>query len=413
MTDPNTANPPTTPPVPANGRRRRALLGITGVIVLAGLAYTAYWALVLNHYESTDNAYVQGNVVQVTPQVGGTVLAIAADDTDRVNAGQVIVRFDATDARIAFEQAQEQLAQAVREVRGLYANDTTLSAQIKLREADLARAESDLARTRDDVQRRAPLVASGAVGREELEHARAQQSAAQAAVSAAQAAIQVAREQRAANQVQTSGTTLENHPVVARAASRVRDAALTLSRTEVRAPIDGFVAKRSVQLGQRVAAGTPMLAVIGLKDVWVEANFKENQLRNLRLGQPVALTADVYGDQVNFHGRIEGLGAGTGAAFALLPAQNASGNWIKVVQRIPVRIALDPKELATHPLRLGMSMLARVDISQTDGPVLAPGTRAPSVTQTRAFEVVDDGAEGAIRRIIAANGGRVSTIDKR
>ena len=389
-----------------NPVRKKALAAVTAVVAVAGIAYGAYWALVLNHYESTDNAYVQGNVVQLTPQVGGTVIAINADDTDHVKAGQWLVKLDPADAQVALDQAEAQLAQTVREVRTVYANNSTLKAQIALRQADMARAQSDLARAQDDVARRAPLVATGAVGKEEFDHVNAQLAASKSSVAAAQSAMVAAREQLASNQTLTDGTAVEQHPNVLRAAARVREASLALKRAELLAPVDGFVAKRSVQLGQRVAAGAPLMSVIALNQVWVEANFKESQLRNLRLGQPVTLVADVYGKKVEYHGAVEGLGAGTGAAFALLPAQNATGNWIKVVQRVPVRITLDAKELVEHPLRVGLSMDAKVDVSQTDGRMLADALRTSTpAVQTHVFDADNAAADAEVRKIIAANGG--------
>ena len=359
-------NAPTETPTAPNGTRKKALLTVTAVVAVGAIAYGSYWALVLNHYESTDNAYVQGNVVQITPQLGGTVVAIQAEDTQRVKAGQVLVKLDPADAQVALEQAEAQLAQTVREVRTLYANNGTLKSQITLRQADLTRAQAELARAQDDVARRTPLAATGAIGKEELVHAQAQVEALKASAAAAQSAVAAAQGQLQTNQVQTDGVPVAQHPNVLRASARVREAQLAVQRATLVAPVEGVVAKRTVQLGQRVAAGTPLLSVIALDQLWVEANFKEGQLRNLRLGQPVELTADVYGRKTVFHGKVSGLGAGTGAAFALLPAQNATGNWIKVVQRVPVRIALDAKELAEHPLRVGLSMEARVDVSGSD-----------------------------------------------
>jgi membrane fusion protein (multidrug efflux system) len=407
----NNKSPESTPAVAAttavqpNGARKKALGGVAAAVVVAGIAYGAYWALVLNHFESTDNAYVQGNVVQLTPQVGGTVVAINADDTDHVKAGQLLVRLDPADAQVALEQAEAQLAQTVREVRTLFANNSTLKAQIALREADLARAQSDMVRAQDDVNRRSPLVQTGAVGKEEFNHSTAQLAAAKSSVAAAQSAVVAAREQLTSNQTLTDGVAVDQHPNVLRAAARVREAYLALKRADLVAPVDGFVAKRSVQLGQRIAAGAPLMSVIALNDVWIEANFKESQLKNLRIGQPVELQADVYGKKVEYRGTIEGLGAGTGAAFALLPAQNATGNWIKVVQRVPVRIKLDAKELAEHPLRVGLSMDAKVDVSNTDGRMLADGSRPSMITQTKVFDEINSAADGDVRRIIAANGG--------
>ena len=398
-------NAPQTTPA-GNPNRKKALSAVAGLVVVAGIAYAAYYALVLNHYESTDNAYVQGNVVQLTPQIGGTVLAIKADDTDFVKAGQLLVKLDPADAQVTLDQAEAQLAQTVREVRTLYANNSTLKAQIALREADLARAQSEVARSQDDVSRRSPLLASGAVGKEEFNHATSQLSAAKSAVAAAQSAVEAAREQLLSNQTLTDNTSVEQHPNVLRAAARVREAALAVKRADLMAPVDGYVAKRSVQLGQRVQAGAPLMSVIALNQVWVDANFKESQLRNLRIGQPVSLTADMYGKKVEYHGKVDGLGAGTGAAFALLPAQNATGNWIKVVQRLAVRVTLDPKEVAEHPLRVGLSMDAKVDVSDTSGKALADAPRASSTIVGEIADPAANAADEQVRKIIAANLGR-------
>ena len=406
MTTVDNTTPAATVPPSGNPTRKKALTAVAASVAVAGIAYAVYWAMVLNHFESTDNAYVQGNVVQITPQLSGTVIAINADDTDHVKAGQLLVRLDPADAQIALDQAEAQLAQTVREVRTLYANNSTLRAQIALREADLARAQSDVARAQDDVARRAPLLASGAVGKEEFNHVTSALTASKSGVAAAQSAVVAAREQLASNQTLTDGIAVEQHPNVLRASARVREAWLAMKRADLLAPVDGYVAKRSVQLGARVQAGTPLMSVIALNHVWIEANFKESQLQNLRLGQPVELIADVYGKKVAYHGAIEGLGAGTGAAFALLPAQNATGNWIKVVQRVPVRIALDAKELAEHPLRVGLSMDAKVDVSKTDGRMLADATRAAVATQTSVFDQNNTAADAQVRQIIVANGGQ-------
>ena len=402
-------NAPQANPTPAgNPKRKKALTAVALVVALAGIGYGAYYGLVLSHYEHTDNAYVQGNVVQLTPQVGGTVLAINADDTDFVKAGQVLVKLDPADAQVALDQAEAQLAQTVREVRTLYANNATYKAQIALRDAELARVQSDVARAQEDVNRRTPLLATGAVGKEEYEHATAQLNAAKAAVASAQSAALAAREQLASNQSLTDNTSVEQHPNVQRASARVREAFLAVKRSELVAPVDGYVAKRSVQLGQRVQAGTPLMSVIALNQVWVDANFKESQLKSLRIGQPVTLTADMYGSKVQYHGKVEGLGAGTGAAFALLPAQNATGNWIKVVQRLPVRVALDPKELVEHPLRVGLSMEAKVDVADTSGKALADAPRANGVGHAAAIEANNAEADAEVRKIIALNVGRAA-----
>ena len=410
---PPAANPPATSPAvnpPAataaagtNGTRKRGLKLIAALVALAGIGWGVWHWIYSRHLVNTDNAYVAGNVVQITPQVGGTVIAINADDTDFVRAGQPLVKLDPADARVALEQAQAQLAQTVREVRVLFANNTTLAAQVGTRDADLARVRSDLARAQDDVNRRAPLVASGAVGREEFQHASAQLTAARSAVAAAQSGVLAAREQLGASRTQTDGTSIEQHPNVLRAAARVREAYLGLQRAELVAPIDGYIAKRGVQIGQRVQAGAPLMTLVALNQLWVDANFKESQLQDLRIGQPADMEADVYGKKVVYHGKVSGLGAGTGAAFALLPAQNATGNWIKVVQRVPVRIALDPSELTAHPLRVGLSMDVTVDTQDQSGKSLSDTPRTSALASTEVFDAQQRASNVQVDRIIAAS----------
>ena len=389
-----------------SGTRKRGLTLITVSVVLAGLGWGVWHWIYSRHQANTDNAYVAGNVVLITPQVAGTVIAINADDTDFVRAGQPLVKLDPADARVALEQAQAQLAQALREVRVLFANNTTLSAQIGSRTADLTRMQSDLARAQDDVNRRQPLVASGAVGREEFQHATAQLAVAKSAVNAAQSGVQAAKEQLAAGQTQTDGTSVEQHPNVLRAESRVREAYLGLQRSELVAPMDGYIAKRGVQIGQRVQAGAPLMTLVALDHLWVDANFKESQLQELRIGQPVDMLADVYGKKVVYHGKVSGLGAGTGAAFALLPAQNATGNWIKVVQRVPVRVLLDPKELSEHPLRVGLSMDVTVDTRDQSGKSLSDTPRISAMASTEVFDAQQRATNLKVDQIIAASLGR-------
>jgi membrane fusion protein (multidrug efflux system) len=391
---------------PAGARRRSALLGIALLVALGGAGWWG-WGLLHAQVESTDNAYAQANVVQISAINGGTVVSVAADDNDFVKAGQVLVKLDPADARIVLEQAEARLAQTVREVRQLYTGNAALKSQVGQRDAELARAQAELARASEDVKRREPLVASGAVGREEAEHARAQLNQARSVLAAAQAAVQTAREQFLANQTLTDGSTVAQHPQVQAASARVREAWLGLRRAEVLSPIDAHVVRRSVQVGQRVAPGAPLLGLVALREAWVDANFKEVQLQRLRIGQPATLHADLYGESVVFHGRVSGLGSGTGAAFALLPAQNATGNWIKVVQRVPVRIQLDPRELIAHPLRVGLSMQVTVDVSRQDGKLLADVPRAQPLAQTDLYDTQLRLADLHVQRIISANLGRV------
>lgn len=400
--DVNSSSEPQLDPA-AVKHRRKVLLSVTLVVVLAALAFGVYEWLLGGRYETTDNAYVQGNVIQITPRVEGTVEAIYADDTDFVKAGQVLVRLDPADAHIRLEQAEAQLAQAVRQARTLYADNETLNAQIALRQAEVVKARSDLARAEDDRKRRTTLASNGAVSREELRHAEASSAAARSTLAAAEAALAAAREQLTSNQALTDGTDVIHHPAVQSAAAAVREAYLANERMAVLAPTDGYVARRNVQLGQRVSAGSNLMTIVPLREVWVEANFKENQLRDLRLGQEATLTADLYGTKVRYTGKVTGLGVGTGAAFALLPAQNATGNWIKVVQRVPVRIELTGDELAEHPLRVGLSMDVKVRISDKSGNMLAATPRTEAFAQTDVFRQQEEGAEADVTRIIAAN----------
>ena len=389
-----------------NNSRKKWLLRVTVLVVVLGAAYGIYDWMVNSHYEETDNAYVQGNMVQIAPQTAGTVQSIMADDTDYVKEGQILVRLDPADAKVAFEQAKANLAQAVRQVRTLYVNNGSFTAQIAQRQAEVSKAKNDLARAQSDLKRRQALSGNGAVSKEELSHAQSQVDAAQAAVNASQAAVSTAREQLASNQSLTEGIRVNDHPNVQAAAAKVREAYLAMQRVELVSPVSGVVGKRSVQVGQRVAPGTPLMTVVPMNQLWVEANFKENQLRNLRLGQPVKMTADLYGKKVEFAGTVEGLGVGTGAAFSLLPAQNATGNWIKVVQRVPVRIALDAKQLQDHPLRVGLSMLVDVDIQNQDGKLLAELPRKEPLAQTNVYDVQDKGADAVIAEVITNNAGK-------
>ncbi|MGJ7489712.1 HlyD family secretion protein [Variovorax sp. ZT4R33] len=389
-----------------NPKRRRALTALAAAVIVVGGGWGVYEWLVASHYEDTDNAYVQGNVIQITPQIAGTVMAIMADDTDFVKSGQPLVQLDPADAKVALAQSEAALGQAVRQVRTLYVNNGSLAAQVALKQADIAKAQSDIARAQDDLKRRQALTGNGAVSKEELNHSETTLANAKSALAAAQAGVTAAREQLVSNQSLTEGTSVERHPSVLAAAAKVRESWLAVQRVSMPAPVDGYVAKRTVQLGQRVAAGTPMMSIVPLNQLWVDANFKEVQLRNIRIGQPVKLTADLYGKKVSYEGKVAGLGVGTGAAFALLPAQNATGNWIKVVQRVPVRIALDAEQLKANPLRVGLSMDAEVDVTDKGGKALADAPRSTAFAQTQVYAAADTEADAEVARIIAANLGR-------
>ncbi|MGB3461925.1 MAG: HlyD family efflux transporter periplasmic adaptor subunit [Rhodanobacter lindaniclasticus] len=360
------------------------------VLVLVGaLALAVYWIAVGQYRESTEDAYVGGNVVSVTAQVGGVVTAIRADDTDFVQAGRSLVQLDDTDARLALARAKAQLARTVRQVRAQYAAVGQTRANLAAREVDLARAKADLAHRRE-------LLASGAISGEEVRHATQ-------AVHAATAALDAAREQLAGRRALVDRASIETQPDVLAAASQLRDACVAAYRTDVPAPVAGVVTGRHVQLGQKIAPGVPLMSVVPLDHLWVEANFKESQLRHLRIGQPVELTADVYGNQVVYRGTVMGQEAGTGSAFSLLPAQNATGNWIKVVQRVPIRIALDSRQVAAHPLQLGLSMRVTVDTRERSGARLA-SMKSPAHgyrTDVYAHQLAD--ADALVAQVIQAN----------
>jgi len=391
---------------PASKTRRNALLWVICLTSLAGLAYAGYWWMQVRGSERTDNAYVHAPLVQVAAQQAGTVVKVGVEETERVAAGQVLVRLDAAEARLVRERAEAQLAQAVREARGTIAQDTVLLAGVRTREAELERLRAEEARATDDLARRAPLLASGAVGQEEFAHAQTTLAALKASRMAAASALDTAREQRAAHRVQFEGLRIEQHPSVERAATALREALLGESRLEIPAPLAGQIARRTVQVGQRIAAGQVLMSVVPLEQVWVEANFKEVQLRQMRVGQPVQLTADLHGQAIEYRGHVVGLGAGTGASFAVLPAQNASGNWVKVVQRVPVRIELDAEQLEKHPLRVGLSMHVTVYVTRQDGARLTDFKPPQRSQQTPVYEQALVKADEQVRTVIARHAGR-------
>lgn len=335
----------------AKTHRKRNLVIVTLLFLITAavvaLAYFLFW----QYEEETEDAYVAGHLVMITPQVNGTVRKVMYDDTDVVKKGDVLVALDDSDFQLAYDRAQNELIQAIRQNKQQTAVNSKAKAQVLLRKADLARAQADL-------RRRESLAGTEAVSGEELSHARAAVVQAQAALKAVEA------EEVSAQAALGSNIPLRQQPAVQTAISHIKDAWLNLQRTQIRSPISGQIAKRNVQVGQRIVQGTPMMAVVPLSELWVDANFKESQLRKMKIGQPVEMTADLYGSKVVYHGKVMGLSAGTGSAFSLLPAQNATGNWIKVVQRVPVRISLDAKELQQNPLRVGLSMTVKVDIAE-------------------------------------------------
>lgn len=372
-------------------QRRNALMFLTFIFIAIGVGWGIYWYLVLRHYESTDNAYVAGNQVQIQSQVSGSVMTVNVDNTDFVQSGTVLVELDPRDAELALDKAKTELANSVRQTRQHTINSRQLQANIDVKRSELSRLQNDL-------KRREVLGNSNLIGKEELQHARE-------SVVSAKAALDMAVEQYNANQAIVLNTSIEKQPAVEQAATQVRNAWLALQRTKIVSPVDGYVSRRSVQIGSQITPSTPLMAIVPSSGMWIDANFKETQLADMRIGQPAKVTADFYGKDVVFNGTVVGLDMGTGSAFSLLPAQNASGNWIKVVQRLPVRIALDPAQLEERPLRIGLSTEVTIDTLNKDGKVLSKGMRDAPAYHTSALAVDMSPADKIVTEIINNNAG--------
>lgn len=384
------ANTPPQPITPKKKSKRKTFLSLLFLgLVLGGAFYTYEWYTHGRFFEETDNAYVGGNQVQIMSEVAGTVKQINADNTYFVEAGDVLVELDSTDAEQAFNKAKANLANQVRQMQQLVINSKQYSANIEQKEIDLKQAN-------DDLNRRLSLSGSNAIGKEELQHAKD-------AVISAQAALKSAKEQYNANQALTLDTPIAEQPSVLNAATQLKEAWLALQRTRIVSPTSGYVSRRSVQVGAQITPNTPLMAVVPAEDLWIDANFKETQLRKMRIGQTVEVVTDLYGEDVVFQGTIQGIEMGTGSAFSLLPAQNATGNWIKIIQRVPVRIELDKEQLATHPLRIGLSSKVNVDTRDQRGGILASKKDISSLYQTNTnhFDVKE--IDNLIQSIILEN----------
>jgi membrane fusion protein (multidrug efflux system) len=382
------ANVEPVPPAPTS-KRRNILILIAAIFIVAGLLWAAFWVLVLAKRERTDDAYVNGNRVVISAQVSGTVIAVLADDTQLVKAGQVLARLDPIDAETGLSRTASALAQTVRQVRQEKSTADQYDSVIETRKLELSRAENDLAK-------REPLLAERAIAPEEVRHARE-------SVELARAALTQAVRQSNSSHALVDGTAVENNPAVLQAKAAYRDAWIASQRNAVVAPVTGYVAERSVQLGQHIQAGQALMTVIPLNSLWVDANFKEVQLRHLRIGQPAEVRSDLYGGAFIFHGHVKGMSAGTGAAFSLLPAQNASGNWIKVVQRVPVRIQIDDADLVKSPLRVGLSATVTVDTTTRNGPVLAMDANDTPVGDTQVYTQDLDKANAEADAVVRRN----------
>lgn len=389
----HTAAPPAALNDPAldarRATRRKRFIVFFAVVLVAALAWIAYWLLSDRYYEDTDDAYVAGSIVQVAAQIPGSVTDVVVADTQAVRAGQTLVKLDDTEASVAFAQAKAQLAQAVRQVANAKISNTMYVEAVNARRADLSLAQ------------RAFAARSGAsveiVAPEELARARAAVAGAQANLAAAQAQLDAAR-------ALGSKLPVDESPAVVQAAAQFKLAYRNLKRTTIVAPVDGTIGQRSVQVGQQVGPGVPLMSIVQLNQLWIEANFKEGQIRHMRIGQPVEIVSDLYGSRVSYRGRVQGFSAGTGSAFSMLPSQNAAGNWIKVVQRVPVVIAIEPRDLAAHPLRVGLSMRATVDTHDRNGHALDSEPPTPAVS-TRVHDGVASEAESAAAAIIRENQG--------
>ncbi|MCA8293836.1 efflux RND transporter periplasmic adaptor subunit [Burkholderia sp. AU30198] len=389
----HTAAPPAALNDPAldarRATRRKRFIVFFAVVLVAALAWIAYWLLSDRYYEDTDDAYVAGSIVQVAAQIPGSVTDVVVADTQAVRAGQTLVKLDDTEASVAFAQAKAQLAQAVRQVANAKISNTMYVEAVNARRADLSLAQ------------RAFAARSGAsveiVAPEELARARAAVAGAQANLAAAQAQLDAAR-------ALGSKLPVDESPAVVQAAAQFKLAYRNLKRTTIVAPVDGTIGQRSVQVGQQVGPGVPLMSIVQLNQLWIEANFKEGQIRHMRIGQPVEIVSDLYGSRVSYRGRVQGFSAGTGSAFSMLPSQNAAGNWIKVVQRVPVVIAIDPRDLAAHPLRVGLSMRATVDTHDRNGHALDSEPPTPAVS-TRVHDGVASDAERAAAANIRENQG--------
>ncbi|AOM40894.1 multidrug efflux MFS transporter periplasmic adaptor subunit EmrA [Xenorhabdus hominickii] len=371
--------------------RRNIIILLTLFFLIIGAIYAVYWFLVLHHQQETDNAYVTGNQVQIMSQVTGSAITVNFDDTDFVKSASVLVQLDPRDAELALKKAENELAHTVRSTHESMINSTQYQATIELKEIALRKAQNDL-------KRREILGSKNLIGKEELQHMRE-------ATSMAQAELNFAIAQYKSNKAAILDTPLEKQPAVEKAAAGVRDTWLALQRTQIVSPVDGYVARRAVQVGSRINSGTPLMAIVPTNNMWIEANFKETQLANMRIGQPVTIISDFYGNDVIYRGKVAGINMGTGSAFSLLPAQNASGNWIKVVQRLPVRIELDPEQLKQHPLRIGLSTKVIVNTANTDGASLATTERSLPIYHTDALTIDMAPANKVVTDIINSNSG--------
>jgi len=371
--------------------RKKILGGLTLGLLIISLLIFLLWFFILRFHKTTDDAYVNGNQVVVTPQISGYITAVTVNDTQLVEAGHILVQLDTIDQTISLEKAKNELAETVRNVAQMFKNVEKLK-------ADVESSKAEMARTGQDYEHRKKLVQCGAISVEDFQHSEAFFIQAYANLLAAQFSLSGA-------EALIEGTTIETHPLVEKAKAATKDAFVNLQRCTIRSPVQGIVTNKQAQVGQAITPNTPLMILVPMDQIWVDANFKEEQLRKVRIGQPVKMTSDIYGRDVTYHGKVIGIGAATGSVLSVLPPQNATGNWIKIVQRLPVRIRLDQDEIKVYPLRLGLSMNVNVDVHKTDGDLIPPPTPFTELYTTSVFENQDQGADVLINQIIAENRG--------
>lgn len=370
-------------------KRRKMLLFVTIIFLIVALALLIYYLLWGRFSTYTNDAYVAGNMVELTSQISASAVSINTDETHFVEQGQLLVELDPTDFLIAFEASKAELAQSLRAVVNMFEQVKELEAKTEIDQAQLIKATQDF-------QHRENLVEAGGVSLEDFEHS-------EAALKTAFNSLILTHHQLKAAIAQIDNTTVITHPLVEQAKNKLRDSWVKLQRCKIYAPVRGIVSQRKIQVGEWVNPNDPLLAIVPLDQIWVDANFKEVQLKNLRIGQPVKVTSDMYGGSVVFHGKLVGLTGGTGAVFSVLPPQNATGNWIKIVQRLTVRIHFDPEEIKKYPLMLGLSLEVRVDTRERDGMRLPHACPAQPIYETDVFQRQIQGAEKIIQEVVSEN----------
>ncbi len=374
---------------PHDGKRKKILVGLTGGLLIIGLILLILWLFVFRFHKKTEDAYVNGNQVVITPQISGYITNVTVDETQMVEEGHVLVQLDTIDKTIALDKAKNELADTVRNVAQMFENVSRLKADVESRKAEVAK-------TGQDYENRKKMVSSGAISVEDFQHS-------EAFFIEAFANLLSAQHQLRGAEVLVEGTTVETHPLVEKAKAATKEAYVNLQRCTIRSPVRGIITNKQAQVGEAISPNSSLMIVVPMDQIWVDANYKESQLGKMRIGQPVKMTSDIYGSGFVYHGEVIGIGAATGSVLSVLPPQNATGNWIKIVQRLPVRVHLKPDELKDHPLRLGLSMNVNVDVHDTSGELIPVTTPVQQLYVTTIFEDQEKGADELINQIIADN----------